>query len=281
MKILVTGAGGQVGNALTDLGPEQGHEIAALDRANLDIIECKKVLAAVTECMPDVVINAAAYTAVDRAEAASETAFAINGKGPENLALACEALKIPLLHISTDFVFDGQKSGAYVETDEIAPLSVYGASKADGEKRILAIGGKNIILRTAWVFGGEQNFVTTMLRLGASRDELSIVDDQMGGPTSCDDIAGTLLTIAEKVVAPEFDDWGIYHYCGAPSVSWYEFAAAIFEGQNSPILHPIPTSDYPTPATRPKNSVLDCTKITQVFGIDQPDWRPALSKVLN
>ncbi|PHQ72274.1 MAG: dTDP-4-dehydrorhamnose reductase [Sneathiella sp.] len=280
MKILVTGAGGQVGGSLIDHGAQNNCEVVGLDRAALDISDLSAVQAVLNDQQPDIVINAAAYTAVDRAEAESERALAINATGPENLALVCKKLDIPLLHISTDFVFDGDKQGAYVETDSVAPLSVYGVSKAKGETNIAAVGGKHIILRTAWVFGGEQNFVTTMLRLGASRTELNIVDDQIGGPTSCEDIAQCLLTIATRVVDGDFSEWGIYHYCGAPSVSWFGFASAIFAGKEAPKLNPIPTKDYPTPAVRPKNSVLDCTKIKQIFNIDQPDWRSALSSFL-
>ncbi|WP_373085761.1 dTDP-4-dehydrorhamnose reductase [Sneathiella sp.] len=280
MKILVTGAGGQVGAALQDLGSAAGHDMIGLDRRALDISDKQAVLDALPLHNPDCVINAAAYTAVDKAEDDEEVAFAINAKGPENLAKACKKLDISFLHISTDFVFDGEKTGAYLEEDPVAPLSIYGKSKAEGEGRILKTSGKFIIFRTAWVFGGTQNFVTTMRRLGETRDELNIVDDQTGGPTSCTDIARSLLIIAERVAKPDFTDWGLYHYCGAPSVTWYGFARAIFAGRDGPVLHPIPTKDYPTPARRPKNSVLDCGKIKRVFGIDQPDWRTALAEVL-
>ena len=280
MKLLVTGAGGQVGAALGLIGPLKGHEIIPVDRQTLDITNKADVSAALSNYCPDAVINAAAYTAVDKAQSEPELALAINATGPENLALACAELAIPFLHISTDFVFDGKKAGPYTETDPIAPLSVYGSSKAAGEARVMAIGGKYLILRTAWVFGGEQNFVATMLRLGESMDELKIVDDQRGGPTASSDIATTLLQMAERATSPGFADWGLYHYSGAPSLSWYGFAQAIFAGRDKPVLHPIPTEEYPTPAARPKNSVLDCSRIKQVFDIDQPDWRTALSQLL-
>jgi len=280
MKLLVTGAGGQVGAALGLIGSLKGHEIIPLDRQTLDITNKRDVSAALSNYNPDAVINAAAYTAVDKAESESELALRINATGPENLAMACAELAIPFLHISTDFVFDGKKAGPYRETDPIGPLSVYGSSKAAGEARVTAIGGKFLILRTAWVFGGEQNFVATMLRLGETMDELKIVDDQQGGPTASSDIATTLLQMAERATSPEFTDWGIYHYSGAPSLTWYGFAKAIFAGRDKPVLHPIPSEDYPTPAARPKNSVLDCSRIKQVFDIDQPDWRTALSQLL-
>ncbi|USG62663.1 dTDP-4-dehydrorhamnose reductase [Sneathiella marina] len=280
MKFLVTGAGGQVGSALGLMGPLNGHEVIPLDRQTLDITGTAEVRAAISNYNPDAVINTAAYTAVDKAQSEPELALAINAAGPENLALACADLDIPLLHISTDFVFDGKKSEPYSETDPIGPLSVYGSSKAEGEARVAAIGGKFLILRTAWVFGGEQNFVATMLRLGETMEELNIVDDQRGGPTASTDIAAALLSMAEQANAPAFSDWGIYHYSGAPSLTWFGFAQAIFAGRDKPVLHPIPTKDYPTPAARPKNSVLDCSKIKRVFDIDQPDWRTALSQLL-
>tara|TARA_R110002111_G_scaffold260377_1_gene331663 strand:+ start:783 stop:1628 length:846 start_codon:yes stop_codon:yes gene_type:complete len=279
MKILVTGANGQVGQALQSVAPAHGADINAFDRQALDISDRAAVKAAIEAAAPDVVINAAAYTAVDKAEEEVEAAFAINAMGPENLAAACG--DIPVLHISTDFVFDGKKPGAYVEEDPIAPLSVYGKSKAEGEARVAAVSHKHIILRTAWVFGGAQNFVNTMLRLGETHKELNIVDDQKGGPTAAADIADALLKIAGKVSDDGFTDWGIYHYCGAPAITWYGFAKAIFEGRETPVLHPIPTEEYPVPATRPKNSVLDCGKIKRVFDIDQPDWRKALSQILD
>ncbi|WP_334127930.1 dTDP-4-dehydrorhamnose reductase [Sneathiella sp.] len=280
MKILVTGAGGQVGTALVERASAARLDLVALDRRALDITDAAAVARVLREIRPGVVINAAAYTAVDRAETEVEAAFAINALGPENLARAAKEMDIPLLHISTDFVFDGAKAGAYVETDAVAPLNVYGQSKAEGEARIAAAMEKYIILRTAWVFGGAQNFVNTMLRLGESRDELSIVDDQRGGPTPSLDIAAALLQMAERVAAPGFRDFGIYHYAGAPAVTWFGFARAIFAGRKAPKLTPIPSEAYPVPAVRPKNSVLDCRKIKRVFDIDQPDWQAALSKLL-
>ncbi len=281
MKVLVTGAGGQVGQALQKLAPTHKVDVIALDREALDITDLSAVQARVGEISPDIVINAAAYTAVDKAEEEVEAAFAINAQGTENLALACAKKDIPFLHISTDFVFDGRKDGAYLEEDAIAPLSVYGKSKAEGEARTAAVSQKYIILRTAWVFGGAQSFVNTMLRLAESHDELNIVDDQTGGPTAADDIADSLLRIAKTVTQPGFEDWGIFHYCGAPALTWYGFAKAIFaHSEKVPTLNPIPTEGYPVPAERPKNSVLDCTKIKQIFGIDQPDWQKALSALL-
>lgn len=281
MKILVTGAGGQVGQALQNLAPSHEINIIALDRQALDITDQSAVREQLRNLSPDAVINSAAYTAVDKAEEDIDASFAINAEGAENLALACADADIPFLHISTDFVFDGKKNGAYLEDDAVAPLSVYGKSKADGEVRIAAASTKYIILRTAWVFGGAQNFVTTMLRLAQSHKELNIVDDQTGGPTAANDIAASLLKIAKQTHKAGFQSWGIYHYCGAPAVTWFGFAKAIFaHSAVAPVLNPIPTEAYPVPAERPKNSMLDCAKIKRVFGIDQPDWQKALSDIL-
>ncbi|MBL4906553.1 MAG: dTDP-4-dehydrorhamnose reductase, partial [Sneathiella sp.] len=236
------------------------------------------VKAAFNKYTPDVVINAAAYTAVDKAEEEQDTAYAVNRDGPEILAAACSITDIPFLHISTDFVFDGNKKEPYSEKDKCNPLSIYGKSKWEGEKALIAKCTKHIILRTAWVFGGDQNFVKTMRRLAETRDVLSVVNDQRGGPTAALDIAASLIRIAKAVVSSNFSDWGIYHYCGNPSVSWYEFACEILKNKPSVTVKPIPTSSYPTPAMRPANSVLACEKIRTVFGISQPDWTAALSQ---
>ncbi|MCF8468332.1 MAG: dTDP-4-dehydrorhamnose reductase [Sneathiella sp.] len=281
MRILITGAGGQVGTALAQRAPARGHDVIALNHGALDICDKQAVEAALALHHPDLVINAAAYTAVDRAEEEAERAFTINADGAEHLARGCASADIPFLHISTDFVFDGEKPDPYVEEDPVAPLNVYGKSKVEGEARIIAVGHKYLILRTAWVFGGAQSFVATMLHLAKSHKELNIIDDQIGGPTASGDIAGSLLLMAEAALEVDFSDWGIYHYCGAPAVTWYGFAKAIFAGKETPVLHPIPTEGYPLPARRPKNSRLDCSKIKRVFGIDQPDWQQALSEHLN
>lgn len=276
MKILVTGGEGQVGSALQRLGEKQGLSIIALDRSGLNIADPESIASALTIHTPDLLINAAAYTAVDRAEEEQAAAYAVNKDGPSYLAAACAKADIPFLHISTDFVFNGKKQGAYLEEDNCDPLGIYGKSKRDGEKAVQDNCSKHIILRTAWVFGGAANFVVTMRRLAKTMDELKVVDDQRGGPTSADDIALSLLKIATDVVKSSFEEWGIYHYCGAPSVSWYEFATEILKNDKTVTVKPIPTSGYPTPATRPENSVLNCKKIHRVFGIEQPDWKNAL-----
>ncbi|MEP4189836.1 MAG: dTDP-4-dehydrorhamnose reductase, partial [Sneathiella sp.] len=224
----------------------------------------------------DAVINAAAYTAVDRAEEERDAAYAVNRDAPAVLASLCAAKDIPFLHISTDFVFNGQKELAYLETDACHPLGVYGQSKWEGELKVAKACEKYLILRTAWVFGGEQNFVNTMKRLAETRDELSVVDDQRGCPTAAQDIARCLLEMVKTAVKADFQEWGIYHYAGMPSVSWYEFATEILNSDPTTTVNPILTSGYPTPAARPANSVLDCDKIKSVFGIAQPDWRKRL-----
>lgn len=276
MKILICGANGQVGQALQIAAKDQNVAVVAAGHADLDITDQRAIAAALIKHVPDVVINAAAYTAVDKAEEDVQGANALNAIAPGLLAAECTAKAIPILHISTDFVFDGVKSTPYLETDTCNPLSVYGQSKLAGEQAVLTNAHKSIILRTAWVFGGEANFVNTMRRLAQSRPEINVVDDQVGGPTSAASIANALLGIAGQVTNSDFKDWGVYHFSGAPFVSWYEFACEILKEFPSVTVHPIPTSDYPTPAARPANSRLDCDKIKDVFNIDQPDWRKEL-----
>ena len=273
-KFLITGAKGQVGYCLTQ--QLQGkHEILAVDRDELDITDQSAVKNAVENFRPDVIINAAAHTAVDRAETEVELSEAINVKGPQYLAEAAKNLGAAILHISTDYVFDGQREGKYKETDATDPQ---GVAKAND---------KFIVLRTAWVFGEHgNNFVKTMLRLAKTRDTLGVVADQIGGPTYSGDIAASLIQIAEKIIAGEDVQYGIYHFTGEPYVSWCDFAKAIFDeavSQNvlekAPLLNAITTADYPTPAKRPANSCLDLTKIQQVFDIQPSDWKKALKNI--
>lgn len=276
MKLLITGAAGQVGQALQAKAKRQGLSFQEVTRQQLDISSPEEVERVVTETKATVIINAAAFTAVDLAEEEEDAAYRVNRDGPKTLADIAVLHDIPLLHISTDFVFDGRKDSAYEEADACNPLSIYGKSKWEGETAITKVHSKHIILRTAWVFGGEKNFVFTMRRLAKERSQISVVNDQRGGPTSAQSIAEALLTIATHIDDPDFRDWGIYHFSGSPSVSWYEFASAILENDPTTEVLPIPTTAYPTPATRPQNSVLDCSKIKSVFGIDQPDWRQEL-----
>ncbi len=280
--ILFTGAGGQVGYELARARSE--HLLIGKTRAQLDITQPRQIEEAFAEHEPDLVINAAAYTQVDRAEHEAELAFRINRDGVADLAFACQQAKVPLMHISTDYVFDGSKKGAYIESDPVAPLGVYGESKAEGEAVLHATIDKFIVLRSSWVFsatGG--NFVKTMLRLGRERDRLGVVDDQRGCPTSARSIAGVLLEIAEAYLAGKRIEWGTYHYCNRPATSWYGFASQIFAaagGYEKLRLDPISTSEYPTPARRPYNSVLDCSLIEKTFGIEPPEWADELDAVL-
>jgi dTDP-4-dehydrorhamnose reductase len=284
-KILITGAGGQVGEELANA--DTTCEIIALTRSELDITHKNSVSEAVHAHQPDIIINAAAYTAVDKAEDEAKRAYAINRDGVRYLAQACAENSIPLLHISTDFVFDGEKETAYTEDDSIAPLGVYSQSKAEGEIVLRELLPEHINLRTSWVFSSTgNNFVKTMLRLGKERDQLNIVSDQQGCPTSASSISETLILIAHQYLEGKLMPWGTYHYSNQPVTTWYEFAQSIFaqassiDNRPTPKLNPIPTSEYPTPARRPLNSELNCQKIEKVFGISRPDWHDELMKVL-
>lgn len=285
-KFLITGANGQVGYCLTQQLQDE-HEILAVGRNELDITDQSAVKKAIENFCPNVIINAAAHTAVDRAETEIELSKAINVKGPQYLAEAAKSVGAAILHISTDYVFDGQRAGKYKESDATDPQGVYGKTKLEGEQAVAAANDKFIVLRTAWVFGEHgNNFVKTMLRLAKTRDTLGVVADQVGGPTYAGDIAKALIQIAEKIIAGEKVEYGVYHLTGEPYVSWYEFAKAIFAeavSQNVleklPLVNAITTADYPTPAKRPANSCLDLTKIQQVFGIKPSDWQKALKNI--
>lgn len=286
MRVIVTGARGQVGYELLRLAP-QGFQVIGLGSDELDITNGEQVASLLTRIRPGLIINAAAYTAVDKAESEVERAYAVNRDGVANLAIAAEQLKIPLLHISTDYVFDGDASAPYLETDPTAPSGVYGASKRDGETALAAHCNRHIVLRTSWVFGAHgNNFVKTMLRLGRERESLGVVADQHGCPTSARSIASALWALAEKYKAAGSLDWGIYHFSNQPACTWHEFALEIFrQGADAgllgkvPVVHPITTAAYPTPAKRPAWSVLDISKI-QRAGIAPADWRLELKQVL-
>jgi dTDP-4-dehydrorhamnose reductase len=256
-----------------------------LDRKAVDITKSAAVSAILARETPDLVINLAAYTAVDRAESEPEVAWAANCAGAAHIAGACDESATPLVHLSTDYVFDGRKTGPYREEDAVGPLGVYGRSKEAGERAVRAAVARHMILRTAWVFGAYgANFVKTMLRLAAQRPVLRVVADQRGCPTAAADIAAALMVIAGHIERGEAK-WGTYHFVGAGAASWHSFAQAIFD-QAAPQLaacpqvEPITTEQYPTPARRPMNSVLDCRKIEEVFGISSPPWRTALATVI-
>lgn len=284
--ILVFGAAGQVGRELSELARERAIPIAGLARQDVDITRPEAVEAAVQRIGPSVIINAAAYTAVDKAEGQATEAMAINGLAAGHVARAADRWKIPLIHMSTDYVFDGRKASAYVESDAIAPLSVYGRSKAAGEDAVAAAGGNHVILRTAWVYGIHgANFLKTMLRLGRERDRLRVVDDQRGCPTATRDIAEALLAIARNQQSPS-PARGIFHFAGPDEMSWYAFADLIFAAQEGrthrrPLLEAIGTADYPTAATRPMNSVLDTRLFQHTFGYAPAPCRQRVSEAVN
>ena len=277
MTRLIFGTTGQVATALADLHPEG----VFLGRDAVDLTDAEACIATIRHHTPRLVINAAAYTAVDRAEEDEATALAVNGAAPGAMARTCAELGIPFLHISTDYVFDGAGDHAWREEDPVAPLGAYGRTKLAGEAAIQAAGGPHVILRTAWVFSATgANFVKTMLRLADTRDALSVVADQIGGPTPAKDIAAALLAIADAFDAGRGRN-GIYHFAGQPPVSWAAFAREIFAlAARDVTVTGIPATDYPTPAARPANSRLDCTKITRDYGIPPPDWRAGLAQVL-
>lgn len=288
MKVLITGAQGQVGKELTQAAIAHGYDVISAGRDELDITQASNVDVFFKQHKPDIVINAAAYTAVDKAEEEQAIAYAINHDGAKNIATACAEATIPLFHISTDYVFDGSKSKPYNEEDTISPLGIYGDSKWQGEEEVREKSSNAIILRVAWVFGFHgNNFVKTMLRLGKDRDELNVVADQFGGPSPAKDIAETLIKLVTRYQKNNDLQWGTYHYCGSPKTTWHEFATEIFKQANEIGLinkkikvNPIPTTEYPTPAKRPANSMLNCTKILNTYNIDMPDWREALKNIL-
>lgn len=286
MKVLITGCNGQVGHCLTERLKSIA-DVLALDAKGLDITNSEAVFNTVTKFRPDYIINAAAHTAVDRAEHEVELSYAINCDGPRYLAEAAKECGAVMLHISTDYVFDGIGDKPYQESDATGPQGIYGQSKLAGEQAVAANCPQHLILRTAWVFGEHgNNFVKTMLRLAQSRDELSIVGDQFGGPTYAGDIADALIAMVQHLEQGKQANWGVYHFSGMPYASWFDFANAIFREAvqhdvftKQPKLSAIPSSAYPTPAKRPANSRLDCSKIKNQFGIEPSDWNTALNNI--
>ncbi len=283
-RVLVTGVPGQVGNELLRRSRPGVMDIRGFTLEQLDITDAAAVAAAVPGF--DVVVNAAAYTAVDQAESDRELAYAVNARGPGNLAAACASAAIPLIHISTEYVFNGAKQGPWEEDDAVDPLSVYGASKEAGERAVRDAHQAHVIVRTSWLYAAHgHNFVRTMLRLGQERKILRVVDDQVGAPTAAGDVAAAIVVIAGRLLAGDSGLFGTYHYTSEGQTSWRGFADAIFEGAEArwgwrPRVEPIGTADYPTPAARPANSVLACGKITRVFDPPRRHWRSALDEVM-
>ena len=284
--ILVFGGNGQLGQELSRKTIEHGAALVALPRAEADITNADQVDAAIQRYKPNVIVNAAAYTAVDQAEDEYDIALRANAHGPAVLAAACQSADIPLIHISSDYVFDGKRTGAYCETDAIAPIGAYGRSKAAGEAAVRNGIRKHLIMRTSWVYGEfGKNFLKTILRLAKEHEELRIVADQHGSPTSTAALASAILSIAPQL-QNENARWGTYHFSGTGVTSWHGFAEWIVEVQarhtnRKPKVFPITTKDYPTKAARPANSALDCTRIRQVFGIAPEAWTKDSERVTN
>jgi dTDP-4-dehydrorhamnose reductase len=288
-RILIVGSAGQVGVELQRSFADAG-EIVGRDRDTVDLAVPEQVREMVRSAAPDIILNAAAYTAVDRAESEPEVAMTVNAEATRILAEEALRTSALLVHYSTDYVFDGSKVGPWVETDEPNPQNVYGASKLAGEEAIQNVGGKYLIFRTSWVYGPHgSNFLLTMLRLGRERESLNVVDDQIGAPTTSIELANATRTIVNGVLAGQFGadaDWaGLYHMTCSGSVSWRGFAQAIFAraqsqlNGKSPTVHPIPSSAYPTPAKRPHNSVLSNEKLAARFGVRLAPWEVALDGV--
>lgn len=288
MRIAVTGKSGQVVSSLIERGASAGHEVIAVGRPELDLADPASIMPALRARAPDLVVSAAAYTAVDKAETETALAHAVNAMGAGAVAQAARALDLPLIHVSTDYVFDGGLDRAYRETDRVGPTGAYGASKLAGEMAVLEAQRNSAILRVAWVYSPfGNNFVRTMLRLATDRDEISVVADQIGNPTSALDIADGILRVARNLVAnadPALR--GVFHMTAQGEASWADFAQGIFtasaaRGGPAAAVHRITTADYPTPATRPANSRLNSGRIAQLHGVSLPDWRDSLPGVVS
>jgi dTDP-4-dehydrorhamnose reductase len=286
-RILVTGGSGQLASALVTAGGDRVHRVG---RPEFDFDKPETIATSFRDADPWLAVNGAAYTAVDAAENDEAAAQRANRDGPAALARLCAAAGIPLIHISTDYVYDGNKSSPYVESDPVAPRSVYGETKLAGEAAVLASGTRAIILRTAWVYAATgRNFVRTMLALGQTRESLRVVADQHGCPTAAADLASAILTIADGLEANGWRDSyaGVFHAAGSGETTWHGLATAVFEeasrhGAKTPAtVSPITTAEYPTPARRPPNSRLDCGRLRDVFGIQLPHWRASLTRTVD
>jgi dTDP-4-dehydrorhamnose reductase len=288
VRLVVTGREGQVAASLLEVGQARaGVEIITIGRPELDLARPETVIDAIAAGKPDIVVSAAAYTAVDQAEDETDLAFAVNAVGAGKVAQAAERLGVPVIHLSTDYVFDGSKDSAYVETDATAPLGVYGASKLAGEQVVVAANPRHLILRTAWVYSPfGRNFVKTMLRLAADRDEVSVVADQWGNPTCALDLADAILDAAAMLHGNKsFGAFGMYHLAGTGETNWSGFARHILDtsrvfGGSWAQVRDITTMDYPTKARRPANSRLSSAKFASVFGWNAPDWRQSTEVVV-
>ena len=287
MKILIAGAQGQLGRELAEQSQLRGCRVQAPPEDELDITDLGKIDRIITLHQADIVINTAAYTQVDKAETEEAIAFEVNKTGCANLARVCASNHIPLVHISTDYVFNGQKGTPYFETDPISPLGVYGRSKAEGENEIRKHLKEHLILRTSWLYGiYGQNFVKTMLNLADSKPKIRVVADQYGSPTNAADLAGAILAISDRLQTGSNIDWGTYHYCGLGVISWHTFAekimdfARLYGDIRTAPVDPVATADYPTRAVRPVYSALDCGRIRKHFGIKPQPWQKSLETTI-
>ena len=289
MKILVTGSRGQVGKAMIVTGVKHGLDMIGYSKENLDITSNKNIKDVFNFEKPDIIVNTAAYTNVDRAEKETKQAFDVNEKGVFFLSQICSAFKIPLIHISTDYVFDGKSNKPYTELNKTCPINIYGKSKESGEKAIRENIKQHIILRTSWVFSPDgNNFVNTMMSMVDKKKNINVVDDQFGGPTSVDGISEAILSIVNRYKNNSKVVWGTYNFSGNPNISRYDFANQIFRialslklSKKIPTIKPVKSLSYPTFAQRPANSQLDCAKIYKNFGINTDDWKSQLTKYLS
>ena len=288
MKAFITGGTGQVGTELVRRADSWNFDIVAPNRAELNLLDETEVYSQLDQTRPDIVVNSAAFTAVDAAETESDAAFQVNRDAVRIVADSCTQLSIPIIHLSTDYVFDGAKAGTYDESDLICPIGVYGKSKEAGEVVVREISGKHVILRTSWVYAAHgNNFVKTMLRIGKERQNLTVVNDQFGTPTFAGDIADAIFSIASQILERDTSQlWGTYHYTAKGWTTWKGFAEVIFEKAstwlpNKPDVEGIPSNQYPTAAKRPSNSVLNCSKIDLKFRPPRRHWQEGLDEVLS
>jgi len=288
MKVTVIGANGQLGWELIEQSQGLDIEVCCFDQPEIDITDSAQVMEFIADNRPSLVINAAAYTQVDGAETERELAFAVNRDGPAYLSEACASIHIPLIHISTDFVFNGEKRAPYQETDPVSPISIYGKSKAKGEEAVRSHLNQHIIIRTSWLYGVHgHNFVKTMLALGAKNTVLRVVADQYGAPTSAFDLAEAIWKITATLAQGQTIQWGTYHYSGRGVTTWHEFSETIFECAKNyqafkvERIDPITSEEFPSAARRPVYSVLDCHRIEKFFGIKTKPWKESLSRIID
>ena len=287
MKLLIIGSKGQLGSELVRKCKRNDFSFLGLDLPEFNITDPSCVEKTLADFKPSIVINASAYTNVDKAETEQEIAFSVNSAGPVNLAVSCDKNRIPIIHVSTDYVFDGSKGQSYSESDTVSPLGVYGKSKEEGESKLRSILKQHIILRTSWLYGTYgNNFVKTMLKLGKEKERIKVVSDQYGCPTCAADLAEAVIDISKQITQNFKITWGTYHYCGLGITTWYEFAKAIFDiasqYQNYKVssVEAITTAQYPTKTKRPAFSALDCGLIKKHFGIDTKPWQESLKKTI-